>query len=228
MSPLGRETVLHSFTGGADGASPYSGLSADASGNLYGTIKFGGFLGGAPANTGVVYKVDPSGVETVLHTFPGRASNPESGVVLDSSGNLYGTANCVYKLSPSGQFTVLATFPISTTGGVARDASGNLNGTTVPPGGSQETQAHYGVVYKVDTIGHLTVLYKFPGASNPGLDIAGAPDGTAGLNPGACSTPRATSLAPHLTGAWLAWCTRCRPPGRWIGFTRYLARPAGP
>src|SRR5271156_1328721 len=42
-------TVLHSFTGGADGANPAVGLTIDHSGTLYGTAEQGG---NTPSNCG--------------------------------------------------------------------------------------------------------------------------------------------------------------------------------
>ncbi len=67
LDPTGKETVLHSFTGGADGANPYAGVIRDDAGNLYGTTVSGGTGGG-----GVVYKVDPTGQESMLYSFTGR------------------------------------------------------------------------------------------------------------------------------------------------------------
>ena len=64
LDPAGQETVLYTFTGGADGALPTAGVIRDAAGNLCGTTQSGG-----PANAGVVFKVTPSGQETVLHGF---------------------------------------------------------------------------------------------------------------------------------------------------------------
>jgi uncharacterized repeat protein (TIGR03803 family) len=52
LDTQGNETVLHTFTGGADGGTPYGGLIRDRSGNLYGTA----FSGGANGN-GVVYRI---------------------------------------------------------------------------------------------------------------------------------------------------------------------------
>jgi uncharacterized repeat protein (TIGR03803 family) len=107
------------------------GVIRDAAGNLYGTT----FQGGT-AGLGVVYKVDPSGHQTVLHNFTGTpdGSLPMGDLVRDSAGNLYGTANAgggvgcgvVYKLAPGGQETVLWSFTgaadgCGPTAGVIRD-----------------------------------------------------------------------------------------------------------
>src|ERR1700694_4213593 len=62
----GSEAVLHSFTGSGDGTCPYGGLLQDRAGNLYGTTADGGTSG-----FGVVFKLSPTGKETVLHNFTG-------------------------------------------------------------------------------------------------------------------------------------------------------------
>jgi len=77
------ETVVYSFTGGAQGASPAGGLTLDKAGNLYGTT------------AGLVFEVIPSvSKELVLYTFKKGGKDgswPRAGVVLDAKGNLYGT-----------------------------------------------------------------------------------------------------------------------------------------
>ena len=60
----GKETLLYSFANGTDGAYPYAGLVLDSAGNLYGTTVYGGASG-----YGTVFEIDPSGKETVLHSF---------------------------------------------------------------------------------------------------------------------------------------------------------------
>jgi uncharacterized repeat protein (TIGR03803 family) len=65
----GHETVLYTFSSGADGSFPEAGVVRDTAGNLYGTTVLGGTL-----NCGVVYKVDTAGQETVLYSFTGRAA----------------------------------------------------------------------------------------------------------------------------------------------------------
>ena len=54
LDPSGNVTILHSFTGGADGSFPYAGVTLDPEGNLYGTTVYGGDFG-----FGVVYKITP-------------------------------------------------------------------------------------------------------------------------------------------------------------------------
>jgi uncharacterized repeat protein (TIGR03803 family) len=78
---------------------PYAGVTMDAAGDLYGTCSSGGADG-----YGMVFMLTPSGGSwtlTDLHDFTGGSdgANPSGGVVLDSSGNLYGTANLGGNLS---------------------------------------------------------------------------------------------------------------------------------
>jgi uncharacterized repeat protein (TIGR03803 family) len=82
-------TTLYSFIGGADGRYPGgASLVRDTAGNLYGTTPFGG-----TSDLGTIFKVDPSGNETVLHTFIGGADGayPQGGLIKDPAGNFYGT-----------------------------------------------------------------------------------------------------------------------------------------
>ncbi|MGA8440696.1 MAG: choice-of-anchor tandem repeat GloVer-containing protein [Candidatus Sulfotelmatobacter sp.] len=173
----GKETVLYSFTGGADGSSP-NGLILDWAGNLYGTASYGG-----ASDAGVVFKIDTSGRETVLYSFTGGADggNPNN-VLRDWKGNLYGTTTSggaaaspsgygvVFKIDTSGHETTLNTFTGGTDGAypnfnVTLDFSGNFYGTT-DNGGVAAGQSGYGVVFKVDTSGHETTLYTFTGGTD--------------------------------------------------------------
>jgi uncharacterized repeat protein (TIGR03803 family) len=170
------ETVLYSFTGGADGSGPLGSLVLDA-GNLYGTTP------------GTVFKVDATtGAETTLHTFTGKADGGalRAGVVLDPGGNLYGTAsiggalNClggqnnktscglVFKLDPSGVETEYNFTPGAgeiPSAGLVRDSAGNLYGTTEFTGPHAGTSA---LLFRMnDSNGSETVLLTFAGG---GLD----------------------------------------------------------
>jgi uncharacterized repeat protein (TIGR03803 family) len=89
------ESVLHSFTGSADGAKPLAGLIFDAAGNLYGTTSEGGDAA-SPLGAGVVFKLKPTSTgwsETVLHTFGGYGKYPFAPVIFNRAGNLYGTTS---------------------------------------------------------------------------------------------------------------------------------------
>ena len=173
----GHETVLYSFTGGSDGGSPNIVIQ-DSKGDLYGTTGSGGAAG-----AGVVFKVDRSGHETVLYSFTGAADGgqPYGEVALDSAGNFYGTTNIggisdsgvVFRVDTSGHEAVLYSFTGGSDGaypnGVMRDLQGNLYGTTTNGGGASSA----GVVFKVDTSGHETVLYSFTGGDDGGYSDAG-------------------------------------------------------
>ena len=204
ISPSGQESVLYSFTGGGDGGLPHAGLILDAAGNLYGTTLSGGAANCENLGCGVVYKIDPSGHETVLYAFTGRkdGANPAAGVIADPVGNLYGTTQyggvtrctrgcgVVYMLSPSGQETVLYTFTLgeggsNPTAGVVRDGTANLFGTTDYEG------AHgVGTVYKLDSANEFQVMYAFPTGAheNPSLPNTGLVLDTAGNLYGATSS----------------------------------------
>jgi uncharacterized repeat protein (TIGR03803 family) len=144
-----KETVLHSFTGSPDGAEPFincTTLALDSQGNLYGST----YQGGA-ANAGIVFKLTPQTsdvwTEKILHTFQGGAdgAKPLAGVILDRSGNVYGTTNVggsgkygtVFKLTAANGYakTILHDFSLSDVAvaypnGLIFDPSGNLYGTT--------------------------------------------------------------------------------------------------
>jgi uncharacterized repeat protein (TIGR03803 family) len=89
------ESVLYAFNDdGNDAYTPLAGLVRDSSGNLYGTT----YTGGSASGLGTVFELTPANgvwTETVLHSFEGNGDggNPGYGaLILDSSGNLYGTA----------------------------------------------------------------------------------------------------------------------------------------
>jgi uncharacterized repeat protein (TIGR03803 family) len=102
------ESVLYSFTGGADGGGPGTeSLIFDAAGNLYGTATGGGAYDG-----GVVFKLRPhpdgTWTENVLHSFKGEpGKDPTGGLTMDAAGHLYGDVlwgtnvnGLVYEITP--------------------------------------------------------------------------------------------------------------------------------
>lgn len=170
-------TGTYTFTDLADfnttnGKQPMSTLIADAQGNLYGTT----YIGGA-SSVGTVFKMDhTTHAITVLATFNGaNGANPMGGLVMDASGNLYGTTNIggannlgtVFEVvSGSGTVTVLASFNgagngANPQGSLYRDASGNLFGTTYAGGSSSK-----GTVFEVaNGSGTITTLVTFTGTN---------------------------------------------------------------
>ena len=174
-------TVLYTFMGSSDGGEPYSGLVRDAAGNLYGTA-----IGGGDFGWGVVFKLDTTGTETVLHSFDATSTDgrtPYAGLIRDKAGNLYGTTyeggrigcvdgcGTVFKVNTAGAEKVLhrlaggtpdGCFPY---GGLLRDSAGNLYGATQSCGTS-----NLGTVFKVSTSGKFTVLHNFAGGTADGAN----------------------------------------------------------
>lgn len=133
ITAAGSYSILHSFDTQGDGYYPNS-LTLDGQGNLYGSTSAGGSNIGQYGGT--VYKLTPNSngtwTETILYNFSdatGACHNPVSNVVLDTKGNVYGTAwwggtfggGCAFELSPAGKFTLLHAF------GNGTDASGPLS-----------------------------------------------------------------------------------------------------
>jgi uncharacterized repeat protein (TIGR03803 family) len=194
LDTTGKETVLHSFTGGADGATPRASLILDSAGNLYGTT----YQGGAPCGSftcGVIFKVDATGNETVLHTFTGGdGGNPEAGLLRDSSGNLYGTSSAfgttstgspgygtIFKLdAKTSEETVLYTFTGESDGaqpiaGLVSDSTGSLYGTTQNAGDFSNCIA--------DGCGLVFKLASGEASFNVAVILAGNGNGTATSSP---------------------------------------------
>jgi uncharacterized repeat protein (TIGR03803 family) len=174
------ETALYTFgsNGTTDGSNPYSGLTFDSAGNLYGATDDGGVYG-----PGAVFELSPAAgggwTEKVLHSFHGSPHDGENpsgaGLILDASGNLYGTTayggqgtcNCgtVYELSPAagGGWTEKLLHSFTTTGedgqiplaaGLVLDAAGNLYGTT--QNGGVATCEEYNNVQTCGTVFELS------------------------------------------------------------------------
>jgi uncharacterized repeat protein (TIGR03803 family) len=185
VNTKGKETLLHSFTGGTDGATPDGSVIMDAAGNLFGTTF-----------NGTVFKLDTRKTLTVLYTFIGfiDGHDPYSGLVEDKNGNLYGTTetggdlSCfvgegcgtVFKLDASGVETVLhsfvggadAEYPVVS---LIEDKKGNFYGTTEYGGdpGCSVFNDGCGTVFKVDSQGNETVLYRFKGGTDGEYPVSG-------------------------------------------------------
>jgi uncharacterized repeat protein (TIGR03803 family) len=174
------EQVIYSFTSKADGMVPLGGVIMDAAGNLYGTTSRGAL------GSGTVFTLIPgAGGTWILHTF--NASNghdgaaPDAPVVIDSSGNIFGTTvgggkdrfyGVVFELSLNTQGhwqeKILHAFTDGNDGGepnagLTFDAAGNLYGTGASGAGQ-------GVAFK-ETLGtngkwKYSVVHAFNGGSD--------------------------------------------------------------
>ncbi|MGO8696665.1 MAG: beta strand repeat-containing protein [Limisphaerales bacterium] len=192
VSAGGQFRSLYSFTNGADGASPQSGLVQGSDGDFYGTAYSGGSNG-----VGTVFKLSSSGLFSILYSFTGDndGSFPEAALIQASDGCFYGTASqggsngfgTVFKISAGGEFTCIYSFTggedgASPDAGVVQGSDGNFYGTT-PAGGI----AGNGAFFMISTgIGPLrtettkpTLTVTTPTANenfttnNPALDVSG-------------------------------------------------------
>jgi uncharacterized repeat protein (TIGR03803 family) len=190
------QVVLYSFSGAPTGANPYSALVFDSSGNLYGTTNTGGVA--SCSTCGVAFELSPptggSGpwTESVIYSFGNTTPfGPESGMIFDAKGNLYGVVpggggssdGFAYELSPpaggTGPWTetVIQTFTGANgqypVGSLIFDAKGNLYGTATADGAN----GNGGVVFELSPPSSGSgpwseaVLYSF-------CSLAGCADGS--------------------------------------------------
>jgi uncharacterized repeat protein (TIGR03803 family) len=238
--------LLHSFNAdGVDGITPYTRLVFDSAGNLYGTTNNGG-----SNNVGTVFELTPttSGEwkETIVHSFENNqvdGTYPYGGLILDSSGNLYGTTagggvnfnGTVFELTPgtSGKWTetVLHNFNfsdgISPYGGLIFDAAGNLYGTAYAGG-----TYGYGTVFELTPQSsggwNQTVIYNFNGHNATGdapyatlnFDSAGNLYGTTVFG-GTYDSGMVFELTPHAGGEWTETIVHSFEPSNWDGGNPY-------
>ena len=186
LSPKGKEEVLYAFQGGSDGGYPKGSLVIDSAGDLYGNTDEGGGTGCGGAGCGTVFEISPTGQETILHIFTGTpdGANPQSGLVKDTEGNLYGTTlsggasnyGAVFRVSPAGEETVLYSFAGPPDGAypfAALYLSGDLFGTTLAGGKSTLCSPGCGTVFKLTKAGKESVLYGFSGLADGSQPFGG-------------------------------------------------------
>ena len=199
VTQTGKETVLHRFTGQADGAFPQD-LISDKAGNIYGATG-GSYMQG---NAGTLFKMDATGKLTTLYTFPGGANgiSPRWRLLRSASGVFHGvtqfggnTTTCAlgslgcgvaFTVDAKGKEHVLHTFGKQVrageepSGGLL-DPAGNFYGTTFYGGTKNSTcTSGCGVVYRVSNSGQYSVLHRFTGGNDGWLPTGGLTEDSVG------------------------------------------------
>ncbi len=200
-----KQNIIHAFQGIPDGANPASGdLIWDQQGNMYGTTYQGG-----QDNGGTAWELTPSAngwTESILYNFTDTDTGyfPNSGVVLDTNGNLLGTT-IVGGSGPNGGVgvifelkyvagvgwteTILHSFQDADDGGypyagLVADGAGNFYGAS-----SEGGSAGGGVIFELSPSGGsytFKEIYSLSGFRGPyanlSLDAAGNLYGTSLVN----------------------------------------------
>ena len=192
LDSAGALHIRHFFSGGADGSQPFGPLVKDAAGNLFGVAQQGGNLSCSEfpqVGCGTVFKVAPNGVFTVLHTFAGGTDGalPQAGLLIDKSGNLFGSTavggtnenGLVFTIAADGTYKVLHQFTGKDgsipNGGLVADATGNLFGTTQLGGDDS-----LGTVFELTTASQVTILHSFTGLDDGATPMGGVIRDSAG------------------------------------------------
>jgi uncharacterized repeat protein (TIGR03803 family) len=191
LTPEGKETS-YVPAAGINFGSLDSPVALDAKGNLYGMVPFGGIPNCGwdyhGLGCGTLFKMTADGKFSTIHTFKGTdGMYPESGLVRDSKGNLYGAAmfggirtcraggnhidnapgcGTIFKVDVNGKYTVLHTFSNHKDGagplGLIIDSEDNLYGIGSGGGDHNGNPFGYGTIFKVDTkTGAFSVLFTF-------------------------------------------------------------------
>lgn len=190
VTPQGKESITHAFTGSGDSASPAGDLAIDSQGNIYGTT-----IG--INDDGIVFRLSPSQQFSIVHSFTGAdGANPYGGVIDDGS-TLYGTTarggsydhGTVFSISSDGTESTLYSFTGGSDGGapsatVIKDSTGTLFGTTGRGGSTDCGGSGCGIAFELAPDGTETVLHLFVGGRKgeypQGALLLGSDDGLYG------------------------------------------------
>ncbi len=176
----GEERVLHSFSGGSDGAYPLAGLT-DAKGSLYGTTQQGG-EGRSAGDSGTVFRVSENGTETVLYSFSGPdGAFPRAGLIVDRD-TLFGTTG------GGGAASLGTVFSISTAGKNERvlysfGSDSSDDGTAPVAGLTAVKMLFYGTTYSGGAAGYGTIFSVSKGGREHVLHSFGADYTNDGIYP---------------------------------------------
>jgi len=191
----GKESTFFNLNGGSVGEFPRGALTIDTAGNLY------GLADGGTGGSGVLYKLNPQGQETILFAFQGglhttSPKEPAGGVLLGKNGIIFGAAqfgnnqSCqigcgsIFALDAAGNMHFLHQFTGGTDGAnpigpLTQDAEGNLYGVTQSggdhscPESFEDQGAGCGVVFKIARNLKFTVLHTFAGGADGAIPQGG-------------------------------------------------------
>jgi uncharacterized repeat protein (TIGR03803 family) len=183
-APLVTFKSLYSFGVSPDGAFPLASLT-HLDGDLYGTTSQGGSANAS--GDGTVFKITRSGAEQILYSFQGVPDGqfPQASLIM-LHGVFYGTTadggttgnGAVFTITPSGGEHIIYSFAggsdgLAPTAGLI-EVGGNLFGTTSGGGGTSCADGFgCGTVFKIDSTGNESVVYRFQGGSDGQLPAAG-------------------------------------------------------
>ena len=186
LAPDGSYSVLHDFTGGADGAYPIT-LLQGGDGNLYGTTVEGGtrLCDTDPGQSddviigcGTIYMITPTGTFQSVYSFAGANDGAyPDGLIQGSDGNFYSAAleggslggGTLFRITPSGNISILYSFSGGGDGeyptALLQASDGNFYGMT--EWGTQGCPGTgCGTVFKMTPTGAFTTIYQFTGGSD--------------------------------------------------------------
>jgi uncharacterized repeat protein (TIGR03803 family) len=190
----GKETVVHRFLGGKEGAIPASGL-IELNGALYGTTQYGGTgaaadcrrIHGPIFGCGTVYRINPStGKVRVIYSFKGNKDGADPiGGLIAFEGMLYGTT----RIGGGGGGTVFAINPSTGKETILHRFQGGTGDLLFPTAGLTELNGSlYGAaewgVFEMSTSGRESVLYAIAptnAAAPAGAAIAGLAESNGAL-----------------------------------------------
>lgn len=183
MIASGAVTVLHDFSAedtsvfdepNGDGANPLAGLCQGADGNFYGAAQYGGSNG-----DGTVFRISPSGVFALLHSFSGADGQvPTAHLTQGTDGNFYGSTSgggdtfdgTVFRITPDGTLTSLHSFSYTMDGSIPaplfQGADGNFYGTAASGGAGRS-----GTIFRLTPGGDVTVLHAFSDDGGEGSNV---------------------------------------------------------
>jgi uncharacterized repeat protein (TIGR03803 family) len=200
----GKESILYNFSGESnhslslatsyDGKLPNPGLIMDNDGNFYGTTQEGGGVNSINSqgpsyqgSRGTVFKIAPSGTESILLNIREVGQLPIAGLIMDSASNLYGTTcgvadtgtgltdpvfgDVVFDMLSNSPSNARVLYSLGTQqsdgqcsrGRLIMDSAGNLYGTTYEGGANGA-----GTVFKIDTASGYSILHSFGSGTNDG------------------------------------------------------------